>query len=188
MNHGNRPDLCLAIADRIDSWLDGDLSPSETAELTAHLAACAVCREELRLAQRLRDTLRAMPVERCPDTVVDRVYARIAPSRPGWRERIGAALWRPALAGALAAALLLATALVGQREPGVGSLAAYDAIKAEREARWALAYVGLLGERAGQTLRERVIDERVIVPVVRTLEKSLDRDESSTKREVRDAG
>jgi anti-sigma factor RsiW len=47
----NAPEHLLAWNDRLQDWLDGDLSAPETAALQAHMADCAMCRaraDELR--------------------------------------------------------------------------------------------------------------------------------------------
>ena len=41
--------------DRLSEYLDGELEPAEQRALEAHLAGCAECRADLRLASRRRD-------------------------------------------------------------------------------------------------------------------------------------
>jgi anti-sigma factor RsiW len=188
MNKPDMPEVCLSIGERIEAYLDGALTPADNAEIAAHLASCPECRADLACARHVAETLHSLPPERCPDRVVARVYARFVPQAMTIRDRWRMMLWRPALVGAFAVGLLVVTSLIGQRQIVSNRYTDHDLIKAEQEARWALEYVGLLGERAGRTVKSEVIDERILVPVVRTLERSLERDKTESKREVRNAG
>jgi len=188
MSRNDIPDACLNVGGRLEAYLDGELPPAEQAEVAAHLASCPECRADLAFAQRIADTLHSLPPERCPDRVIERVYERVAPPRSTFRDRWRVPTWRPVLVGSLAALLLAVTALIGQKQPAAPGYADADIRAAEREARWALAYIGLLGERTGKTVKSSVIDKRIIIPVVRTLERSLDRDNADPKGEVRNAG
>lgn len=188
MSRKDIPDACLNVGEKIESYLNGELTAVEQAEIAAHLASCPECRADLAFAQRIADTLHSLPQERCPDRVIERVYERVVPPRSTFRDRWRVPTWRPVLIGSCAALLLAVTALIGQKEMTTPRYAEADIRAAEREARWALAYIGLLGERTGKTVKSSVIDERIILPVVRTLEKSLDRDNADPKGEVRNAG
>ncbi|GIU97787.1 MAG: hypothetical protein KatS3mg013_1590 [Actinomycetota bacterium] len=83
---------------------DGSLRDPERAELEAHLAGCARCREELDLARRARAALRNLPTPDVPAELGSRVRAE-AHARPGWGR------WPAAVAGIAAAVLALAIAL-----------------------------------------------------------------------------
>jgi len=131
---------CTAIRDRIDPWLDGDLDARTEAGVRRHLDDCAACREELRLAQSLRQALRSgLPTLTCPPRVTEEVLRRAraeaapqsepatahrgperigtAGSGPGWWQRLHDWLTvRPAASPvatwAAVAALLLVVAAV----------------------------------------------------------------------------
>jgi anti-sigma factor RsiW len=137
---GPSPPECERARDRIDPYLEDELSRREAAEVAAHLAVCPDCRAELAMARRLREALRAgLPMLACPPEVTDRVLAiareeeaaaaailRPAPAelapRPGpgsrqptlrrWRTWFGEGMLRPALAAAALLALLLAAPLL----------------------------------------------------------------------------
>jgi anti-sigma factor RsiW len=49
----------LAWNDRLQDWLDGDLSASDTAKLQAHMADCAMCRARAGELQELDSKLRS---------------------------------------------------------------------------------------------------------------------------------
>jgi len=53
---------CKHIHDRLDDYLDGELSPTERAEVEHHLQQCADCRQRLQTEQNLRAELRELPV------------------------------------------------------------------------------------------------------------------------------
>lgn len=61
---------CASVRDRIDPWLDGDLDGRNEALVRVHLDDCAACREELRLARKLRHALKSgLPTLTCPPRV-----------------------------------------------------------------------------------------------------------------------
>lgn len=68
---------CAALAEALDPYLDGELSPAETAAVEAHAAACPACAAELVLAGRTLAALRATPAEACPNSVFAAALARI---------------------------------------------------------------------------------------------------------------
>jgi len=79
---GNSKNKCATFQELIDARLDGELAESEAGPLDAHIASCAACAEEYKLALRLRAELQALPGLRCPDTVTERVFAEVAPPAP----------------------------------------------------------------------------------------------------------
>lgn len=67
---------CSAVRNRLDPFLDGDLTRTEQDRLSAHLEDCPACREELHLARDLRRALRdGLPTLQCPPEVTARVLA-----------------------------------------------------------------------------------------------------------------
>ena len=60
---------CVWMQERIDAYLDGDLSPTEVAVADLHLARCLSCAEELRLARQVAGSLRSLPARQCPESV-----------------------------------------------------------------------------------------------------------------------
>ena len=52
------------ITDRLDAWLDGELSSAELADFEAHIAACGRCRDEVSAARRVAELARAMREDR----------------------------------------------------------------------------------------------------------------------------
>lgn len=82
--HLDRPGRhCDRVRDRIDPYLDRDLTPAETREVEAHLAGCPDCRAELGLARRLRTAMReGLPMLSCPPEVSAEVL-RVAREEAG---------------------------------------------------------------------------------------------------------
>lgn len=105
-----------AVQERLSSYLDGDLSPEERAEVQAHLDGCDECREELELLKVTLDALHDLPVLAAPDGFADAVLERIpdgvaaagedAVVVPLKRKGPGALVWAP-IAMAAAACLVI---------------------------------------------------------------------------------
>ncbi len=147
---------CHRVEERISGWLDGELSPGETAELEEHLDCCNRCRL-------LADDLRAISgaaaglVESSPETAMpdqgqgwsrlsqqlSRERASSAPeAEPGSRWPVHVALW------AVAAAALLALGL------GLASMARQSTSPAERRAMSELALLSAQQQRVITSLQD----------------------------------
>lgn len=75
---------CEAVRDRLDAWLEGELSAPEDGAFRTHLDGCTGCREELALARRLREALgQELPMLSCPPEVTDRVLAAVSEESAG---------------------------------------------------------------------------------------------------------
>jgi anti-sigma factor RsiW len=61
----------------VTAYVDGVLSEGARAEVEAHLAACAACREEEAFERGLRDRMRALPPPEVPPALESRVRRRI---------------------------------------------------------------------------------------------------------------
>ncbi|MDJ0866651.1 MAG: zf-HC2 domain-containing protein [Myxococcota bacterium] len=77
----------------------GALAPEARARISAHVAACPACRDELRALRAFDPAALAAPARRPP---------RAAPARPsrGWLGALGRLVWHPAFAYALVGLLL----------------------------------------------------------------------------------
>src|SRR3954449_2802373 len=75
MTRPDEPLHCDEALDLLEPFLDGDLSPAESARLQAHLSGCAACAAELALARRVQAGLRALPQPDCPPELLARVLA-----------------------------------------------------------------------------------------------------------------
>lgn len=101
--------------DQLAGYIDGSLTETERAEVDAHLATCATCREEVELAGRAVAALRGLPDEPVPVGVTGPVMSEIGgkalsrgTSRAPVRERGHRFQW----AAGLAAAAVLVVAVV----------------------------------------------------------------------------
>jgi anti-sigma factor RsiW len=120
------PSGCRGFEADLSALLDGELAPERAAELRAHLAACADCRERLAGLARVDAALSAAPLPAVPASLRARLEARLesagqadtllrrtrrapAPRRAGWGRAAGALA-----AAAAGVALYLA---VATREP-----------------------------------------------------------------------
>ncbi len=167
MARSDEETTCAWARQVIEAYLDGDLTADEAARLESHLSGCQACAEELALAKRLNLALRDLPEQRCPDRIADAVLDRVgkeprAARRPaGWYPRV----WRPA---ALAAMLLLVaiTALVIKgAKPPPPTVTPEEIVRAEQQVRWTLAYVGEIGRRSAFTVRDDVLESRIVHPI-----------------------
>lgn len=183
------PTSCTWVAERIEAYLDDDLGAGEGARLEAHSAACPRCTEELEGARTALAALRRLPALTCPPAVtaaVMRQAEREAAARnsggpiPWWRRaaerlrraagkwlpRAGTPAWRPALATALALAVVAGALLLPRLtpEPQVAAgMTAEELARTELEVKLAFAYITQMGRRAGGTVSEEVV-ENVILP------------------------
>lgn len=109
---------CENAKDRLPGLVRGDLPPGRMAEVMAHAATCADCRQEIELLSRLRG---AFPV--APAGLVSDIEGALARDRSRVRWSMG---WR--LSAAATIVLALGTAVVWQRvqTPLEASLFAQD--------------------------------------------------------------
>ncbi len=186
MTTTRRPDeplrrlTCDEALDLLEPFLDGDLTPEESARLQAHLEGCAACAAELALAGRVQAGLRALPQPDCPPELLARVVA-------AGRGEVGAfpaGVRTPRIVrGRIAAAAAIAA--VAALAVGGGSLFLHlqhlqslqqraearqaQVAEATREARFALAYIGRATRKAGLDVRDEVLQKRLVTPAARTL-------------------
>src|SRR6185369_4285105 len=103
---------CARARHALDERLDGPLDPAREADLAAHLAGCAACREHEAGMLLVRSALRSLPEVPLPDEALAEVWARTV-------EGGSARLARPARWAAVAAAVLVAgLTFVLVRKPG----------------------------------------------------------------------
>jgi anti-sigma factor (TIGR02949 family) len=69
---------CREALERLDDYLDRDLTPHETSALEAHLQLCDHCTEEYGLRSAAQDVLRCKLLgEKCPDALRAFISARL---------------------------------------------------------------------------------------------------------------
>jgi anti-sigma factor (TIGR02949 family) len=162
---------CAEALDLLEPYLDGDLPPGEADRVRRHLDGCPACAEELSLAARIQSELRALPRPDCPPEVIERVRRAGRGEVVPFPSRERAPRWR------IAAAAALVTLAVGG-----GSLFVHlqrvqrqqeQVAEATREARLALAYFGKVTRKAGLDVRDEVLEKRLVIPVARSVSRSL---------------
>jgi anti-sigma factor (TIGR02949 family) len=162
---------CEEALDLLEPYLDGDLPPGEMDRVRRHLEVCPACAAELSLAARIQRELRALPQPDCPPEVIERVRQAGRGEVVPFPVRERAPRWRIAAAAALVALAVGGGALgvhlqhVRQQQEQVA--------QATREARLALAYFGKVTRKAGLDVRDEVLEKRLVVPVARSVSRSL---------------
>jgi anti-sigma factor RsiW len=103
---------CEEYKNRLDGYIDAELSPEEMRAVEAHLKTCELCAAEVRLQNRLKRGVRVAGKAHAPSLEFRRrVEAAIAPPKKASKFR----LWAPSFATAMAAVLLIA-ALFGWQQ------------------------------------------------------------------------
>ncbi|MEM9595594.1 MAG: hypothetical protein AAGD06_15085 [Acidobacteriota bacterium] len=176
--------------DLLEAYLDGDLEGEAAREFEARLRIDRDLAEELELARAVQSGLRALPRQSCPAPVTRAVLAQTVDAPvPFWRslpKRLLAPAPLAAAAFAAAATLALTVSLrmplstptpAALDVPALGTAAvqgpadqptAEDIAQAEEDVKLALAYLGQLGRKAGDSVRRDLIEERLVAPVRRT--------------------
>jgi anti-sigma factor RsiW len=197
-----RPDpkiSCPRVRVQLEAYLDDDLPSRRAARLRAHLESCFACNAELEDARRVRDTLRALPMQHLPmaalETVLQRARAaeaavesaavereaRTALRVPGglgdrlrrWAARRGPLVWRPALAAVSAVGIVVALLVVTRPRPQ--RVTPEELAHAELQIQWVMAHLGDIGRRTGITVQQEVIEARVVKPTTQAVENAFER-------------
>jgi anti-sigma factor RsiW len=197
MNQFESQSPCEWMQERIDAYLDGDLSPVESSVADQHLARCPGCAEELQLARQVAGSLRALPAVPCPDSIPDAVRARIGAAgnaqwgvKPWpWYYRWQEFFKRPAIVGVMTAVLFVViTGILGEKQQPPPEFTQAEIEQAEYDAKLALAYLGLYTDRAEETLRNDVLGERVFEPIMRAVKRKHTIETTTQPQGVHNAG
>lgn len=102
---------CTKARELFSPFLDGELAPHEAGSLEAHLAACAACRRELAVWERLSAEVRGLREDvRAPEGFARWVLQQVPAPRRNWLARLGGSFKR-GLAVAAAFGVILAGAV-----------------------------------------------------------------------------
>lgn len=163
---------CEWVLEHIDLLVDDaepDLSDHDRLAVARHVESCAACASELALARRLRASLREMAVPAAPMSAIERAERELA-AQPGkvvaLRPRVGARRWW----SVAAAALVLVSGVWIERDRRHARELAVE--EAAREAGVAFAYFNKYARRTGDIVQDEVIEQRLVAPVERAMEKS----------------
>jgi len=163
---------CAECEEIVEAYLDGELAGAENTGFESHLARCATCAAELALARRVREELRALPEVACPPAV-SRAALDHAAAHPPLGERLRRfrsrrRVWQPAVAMVLAAALGVAYYRLAGPPPPPPAYSSAEIAQAETELKLAFAYLGEIGDKAGDSIGTEV-EQRVVVPLTRSI-------------------
>lgn len=170
---------CAWVLDMIERYLDRAVSGEDASRFESHVLSCPGCAEELAFAKRTQHTLRHLPEQRCPDSVVYAVVDRIGPERPAAQRR-RPQVWRHAAVAALVLAVAVAV-LVGDR-PQPPSVTPEELALAEQQVKWTLAYIGEISRRTAFTVRDDVFESRIAPPVQRAFERVLETEDAAPEQ------
>jgi len=169
---------CSWVDERIDLFIDDELSQDESAALSGHIEECKGCAEDIAFARSMLAELHALPEHRCPGGVVSRAASEIEHRSLTIGERVGAwidtqlsTLLRPAMAAMVVIAVVVGVFVMSQR----GSINKNDTMTAEaasNEVKMAFAYVGKYTMRADKIFREDVMGGRVVPAMDKAMRES----------------
>lgn len=180
---------CVWVLDRIDSYIDGDLTGEELGRFEEHVEECGSCSREMVLAQEIVDELHSLPEHVCPRRVMEEAAGRIeepssAPRLGRLRDWFGGRAFlapRPVLAAMLIVVVVAVVFVLSRNEqsplgdaprPEAISQTQYteeDLEQAKQDVMLALAYVGKFGRKTSHIVRDDVISERVVTPVLKAV-------------------
>lgn len=179
---------CEWILERIDPYLDDELSQEETLSFEHHTNTCPACAGELVLARGVLSELRELPTFECPSDVVEKAAVRAGVVGTRKAEERYVPTQRPAdgwwnisnwFGGRLAGltAMLVVIAAIGlfvlTGRSGIDEQYTEAEIeKARQEAMIAFAYVGKYTSRGATVFRDDVMIQRIIPTMRRAIAKS----------------
>ena len=191
MNLGNQKD-CAWIRERIDSFIDGELTTAEQSILESHTKGCFACRHELELATNVLSEIRSLPKKKFSDALTARVFEQIEdasggkerPRRPaGWF----GGLWRsgtlrPALVGVFVLLVVVSTIVIDRFNPPDDRVSPEELAEAEAALKWTFTYLNDVNRRTGIVVRDDVIETRIVRPVQRAMRSALGDEQTPTPK------
>ncbi len=164
---------CQRALDLIESDLDEEVSNQESTALESHVRTCGSCAKERELAARLAETLRELPLLRCPERLVHGLSPLVSvetrrPKRLSRSRGVWASMGK---LPRLAAAALVLLAIVGGATWGLrpaqkNEVTPAQLARAREELQWTLAYLTEIGHRTGAILQDEVLARPAIQPVL----------------------
>ena len=152
---------CDDSRELLHSRLDGELPGERAADLDAHLAACASCRELADDLAAVAAGLQALPEHPLPPGVLREILDRTVRRRPTIRfPGISLPFWRGWAAGAVAAAVLIAMVFY-PRYSATRSPSPEDLARAQGEVRMVLSLTARAMQRAEIAASDRVLAAQV---------------------------
>jgi anti-sigma factor (TIGR02949 family) len=165
----NYENNCGWVLERIEPYLDDELSSGELERFRRHLDHCDTCSRELAFAERVVGELRSLPALEAAPSIVDSAARRIPPE-PSPAERLRAWFaqgWatakRPAMATMIVVIAAVGAFVITERErearhPAGQQVSEAQVEEATRETLMAFAYVGTYTRRTGRIVRDELVE------------------------------
>ena len=177
---------CSEYENLITEYLENKASPSQRVRMESHLVQCEKCRALAKWERLVMEQLNEIPIEQCPDEIIDHLMDSISLPGVSLKERIRKWLqFRPSprykiafLAGSLAIVILLLFLYIpGQKiqKKEVVQYSPEEIRQATIEARLALAYFSVYSRKTETTLEKIDLIKPVIRPIEDGLKKALEK-------------
>lgn len=172
---------CSEIDDLLEAHIDEDLTPEINRKVNVHISMCTDCRAKFEMAKHIAGELRSLPLQRCPDSVVQKVFAKIPHQK---KTRLGRSLpslfhTHPKYALGFSFGLvviLIAFISLSIYHPGLlfnGHQPHYtdeEIAQAKKDIYLALEYVNYATSRTQHIIEKDVVPKKVIRPIQRSLD------------------
>ena len=165
--------------ERVEAYVDGDLSPAERARFEEGLRLHALWRAHVEQARAVRNELHALPRLTCPPRVVEAVRAEVRQPRTGRTERAPQrhlrlrrpAVWSSALAMMLLLVIVFAVLLrAPEPPPQTQPFTDAEVEQATVEVAWTLAYLARIGEETGRAVEDVLPNSQLVRSTRQALE------------------
>lgn len=158
-------------------YVDGKLSRKQRKEVRAHLHRCSACTAVLNDYQNMIAAVRKLPREKCPDSVMDGVFAALPVKEKGVAKKIHKWFtqdWGWKVSFAAAVLLIVITAILFRAPDKIlidenQSYTQQEVEQAKKEIELALGYFNRYAQKTGVILEEQVLDKALAKPVRSTL-------------------
>ncbi len=171
---------CRETERLLEAYIDGDLSRELQCNVESHLATCEACQAQLALARTVSAELRSLPLQPCPERVLQEVLEKAQPKK-GWLGRLllDLSLLRPryALGFSLGLVLVIVTVVaVSHRSPPLQSGGPYpqyseqEIAQARKGILLAFHYVNYASNRTQEVIENEVLPRHVVRPLRQGLE------------------
>lgn len=171
----NKPNnICFQIREKIDAFLDGDISVSEQKEIKAHLKSCNACREEYMHAGLVQEALTSLPEKKCPDSVIDAILLQISEDlnrahaeKPSVSKCSGILYhWR------FAAAAIVLIGIIGilimNRPHEITEKYSYEELAlAEEQVKATFSFIHHVSIQSAETVSNEIIKDKALSPIMK---------------------
>lgn len=168
---------CKQFDTMLVDFVDGNLSQKQKKEMRAHAETCPTCKAILADYQNMIGKLNDMPVQKCPDFVVDTVLDAVPDTRKSFirtlSERFSAGMaWKVSFAAALAILVVSIVLFHPSQPPVIDVNQQYteeEIAQATRDVKLAFGYFNHYAKKAEKAIEEQVLAKGVVEPVSSTI-------------------